>query len=201
MFSGIVQELGEIFSVESREEGLTIGVQGSPTCISELEIGCSVAIDGVCLTVIRLEEEGKMFFDIIPETLACTTIGDRSVGDRVNIERSLKVSDEIGGHMVSGHVCGIGEIVRIEKNRYYFRVPSSLSLYLFEKGFVSVDGISLTVVTVNEDVFSVGLIPETLSRTTLGYKREGSKVNIEPDMATKTQVDTLRRLYPPQQNR
>lgn len=195
MFSGIVQELGQIFSIEPRDEGLTIGVEVSSSCISGLEIGCSVAIDGVCLTVVKLEEGGKMFFDIIPETLSCTTIGEKVVGDRVNVERSLKGSDEIGGHMVSGHVCGIGEIVLIEKNRYYFRVPSSLSIYLFEKGFISIDGISLTLVTVEEDVCSVGLIPETLSRTTLGYKREGFKVNIEPDMATKTQVDTLRRLY------
>lgn len=195
MFSGIVQELGKIFSIEPRDEGLTIGVEVSSSCISGLEIGCSVAIDGVCLTVVKLEEGGKMFFDIIPETLACTTIGEKVINDRVNVERSLKVSDEIGGHSVSGHVCGVGEIVLIEKNRYYFRVPSSLSVYLFEKGYIAIDGISLTIVTVEEDVCSVGLIPETLSRTTLGYKREGSKVNIEPDMVTKTQVDTLRRLY------
>ncbi|WP_348663751.1 riboflavin synthase subunit alpha [Chlamydia vaughanii] len=196
MFSGIVQELGEVASVQPRDEGLTLGIQCSSKCVSQLETGCSIAIDGVCLTAVSFDETGKIFFDVIPETLACTTIGDLTKGDRVNIERSLKASDEIGGHMVSGHVCGVGEIVRIEKNRYYFRVPNSLAIYLFEKGFVSVDGISLTIVTVDEDVFSIGLIPETLARTTLGFKREKSKVNIEPDMNTKTQVDTLRRLYP-----
>lgn len=197
MFSGIIQELGTVIAIQTkqRNEGLVLGVRCSPQCLVGIQMGYSVAIDGVCLTVIDYDPSGKMFFDIIPETLECTTVGEYKIGRGVNIERSLKSGDEIGGHMVSGHVCSVAEIIRIEKNCYDFQVPHVLSYYLFSKGFVSIDGISLTISTVDDNVISIGLIPETLLRTTLGYKREGAKVNIEPDMSTKIQVDTLRRLY------
>ncbi|EPP35441.1 riboflavin synthase, alpha subunit [Chlamydia ibidis] len=194
MFTGIVQELGLITSLEVTPAGRAISVRVSADCWRGLELGASVAIDGVCLTVVKVYEE-KLFFDVIPETLSCTTISNYTIGDHVNVERSLKFGNEIGGHILSGHVCGVGEIVRIEQNRYYFQVPEKLSYYLFEKGFIAVDGISLTIVSVSGKEFSVGLIPETLHRTTLGCKRVGDLVNIEPDMATKSQVDTLRRLY------
>ncbi|ANG66276.1 riboflavin synthase subunit alpha [Chlamydia gallinacea 08-1274/3] len=197
MFSGIVQELGIVTALQEKpgHQGLVLGIGCSPQCLLGLQAGYSVAIDGVCLTVIDYDPSGKIFFDIIPETLESTTIGEYILGRRVNIERSLKSGDEIGGHMVSGHVCGVAEIIRIEKNRYDFLVPQELSYYLFSKGFVSLDGVSLTVFAIEDRIISIGLIPETLMRTTLGYKREGAKVNLEPDMSTKTQVDVLRRLH------
>lgn len=197
MFSGIIQELGIVMAIQEKpgHQGLVLGIHCSPQCLLGLRIGYSVAIDGVCLTVIDYDPSGKIFFDIIPETLKCTTIGEYILGRKVNIERSLKTGDEIGGHIVSGHVCGVAEIIHIEKNRYDFQVPQELSYYLFSKGFVSLDGVSLTIAAVEDCIFSIGLIPETLMRTTLGYKREGAKVNIEPDMSTKTQVDVLRRLH------
>ncbi|EPP37771.1 Riboflavin synthase [Chlamydia avium] len=197
MFSGIVQELGTVAAIQTKYKNheLALAICCSPQCVTGLQIGYSVAIDGVCLTVVDYDLSGKMFFDIIPETLECTTLGEYKVGRGVNIERSLKSGDEIGGHMVSGHVCGVAEIICIEKNRYDFHVPHALAYYLFSKGFVAIDGISLTISAVDGDRMSIGLIPETLSRTTLGYKREGDRVNIEPDMSVKTQVDALRRLH------
>ncbi|ANH78327.1 riboflavin synthase [Candidatus Chlamydia sanziniae] len=193
MFTGIVQELGEVCLLATRGNGLSLGVQSSSEFAHELVSGDSVAVDGVCLTVVR-RDGNRIFFDVIPETLACTTIGERSVGDKVNLEGSLRMGDSMGGHLVSGHVLGTAEIVAIEENRYYFHVVENLAPYLFEKGFIAVDGASLTIVSVDGAVFSVGLIPETLQRTTLGYKREKARVNIEIETSTKIQVDTLRRL-------
>ncbi|WP_201456691.1 riboflavin synthase subunit alpha [Chlamydia sp. 17-3921] len=193
MFSGIVQELGRVCFLESKKSVLILGVQCSSCFLDALALGCSVAVDGVCLTLTRKESD-KIFFDVIPETLACTTIGERVIGDRVNLENSLRLGDPIGGHIVSGHVGGTGKIVAIKENYYHFQVSLTFAPYLFHKGFIAIDGISLTLVSVENERFSVGLIPETLQRTTLGWKGVGSLVNIEVDMSTKVQVDTLRRL-------
>lgn len=194
MFSGIIQCLGEVRSTQFSEEGSILGVVSSSSFVHRLERGASVAVDGVCLTVVRFEETGLLLFDVIQETLALTTIKGYRVGSRVNLERSLKFGDEVGGHMVTGHVCGVGEIIGIRKNLYEILLPSSLSSYAFAKGCIAIDGVSLTIISVQKDVICVGLIPETLSRTTLGYKSVGDSVNIEPDMSTKVHVDTLSQL-------
>ncbi|ACZ33508.1 riboflavin synthase, alpha subunit [Chlamydia pneumoniae LPCoLN] len=193
MFSGIIQELGEVCFFEAQGNGLSLGIKSTPLFVSPLVTGDSVAVDGVCLTLTSCNES-KIFFDVIPETLACTTLGEKRCSDQVNLEAALKMGDSIGGHLLSGHVFGTAEIFLIKENRYYFRGSKELSQYLFEKGFIAIDGISLTLVSVDSDTFSVGLIPETLQRTTLGKKREGERVNIEIDMSTKIQVDTVKRI-------
>lgn len=193
MFSGIVRELGKVAVLDRTGTIMTLGI--TSTLDRELlEIGGSIAVDGVCLTLVGVDET-CLFFDVIPETCLCTTIGKYQLGQPVNIESSLRLGDEVGGHFVSGHVLDIGTITGIEGNRYAFSCPPSLSPYLFEKGFLAIDGISLTLTSVSQEGFSVGVIPETLSRTTLGVKKVGDYVNLEPDMTTKVQVDTLLRLH------
>ncbi|WP_100934596.1 riboflavin synthase subunit alpha [Candidatus Chlamydia corallus] len=192
MFSGIIQELGEICFLEFQGKGLGLGIKSTPAFARLLVPGSSVGVDGICLTVVS-RDQNKIFFDVIPETLACTTLGERNCGDLVNLEGALHMGDAIGGHLLSGHVLGTTEIVVIKENRYYFRTSEELSPYLFGKGFIAIDGISLTIVSVDFDTFSVGLIPETLQRTTLGKKKEGERVNIEIDMSTKVQVDAIQR--------
>lgn len=194
MFTGIIQEIGEVESVEYAHEeqgALCVRIASSES----LCLGCSIAIDGVCLTLVK-QEGNILSFDMITETLKSTTLSHLRSGDRVNVERSLKVGEEIGGHLVSGHVCGVGKILSICHHRYTFQVPTALAVYLFEKAFIAIDGISLTLCDVHEDtgIFSVGLIPETLRRTTLGSKGVGDLVNIEPETTTRVQVDTLRRV-------
>lgn len=194
MFTGIIQTIGEICCVQKVDEQVSLCVRSAYTNL--LDIGCSIAVDGVCLTLVK-QVQGELYFDVIPETLACTTLSMKRVGDRVNLERSAKIGDEIGGHMVSGHVLGLGNIIDINKNRYTFQISSYLASYLFEKGFIAIDGISLTPFDVHEDsgMFSVSLIPETMRRTTLGAKRVGEHVNIEFDMNTKIHVDVLQRIF------
>lgn len=193
MFSGIIQEVGTICFLQPQEGHVVLGIQGTLKFLDRVIEGGSVAVDGVCLTMTR-KERSIMFFDVIPETLACTTLQKCFLGDRVNLENALRFGDPVGGHMVSGHVCGTGEIISIRGNRYEFQVSAYLAPYLFDKGFIAIDGISLTLASVKETEFSVGVIPETLQRTSLGYKSVNSLVNIEVDMSTKVQVDTLQRL-------
>ncbi|SPN73651.1 Riboflavin synthase alpha chain,riboflavin synthase subunit alpha,riboflavin synthase, alpha subunit,Lumazine binding domain [Chlamydia serpentis] len=193
MFSGIVQELGEVCFLEPQGKGLALGVKSTSVFSSVLLPGCSIAVDGVCLTL-KFQNKKGLFFDVIPETLACTTLGERQCGDLVNLESALKMGESVGGHLLSGHVLETAEISDIKENRYYFLTPKELAPYLFDKGFIAVDGVSLTIVSVDFTTFSVGLIPETLQRTTLGKKGVGERVNIEIDMSTKVQVDTMKRI-------
>lgn len=194
MFTGIIQEVGVVESTECIHENHKL-LQVRVADHKRMHLGCSVAIDGVCLTLIK-QEKGVLSFDVISETLACTTLSKMCRGSRVNIEKSLKMGDEVGGHFVSGHVLGVGQLKAVRNNLYTFQASPQLAQYLFEKAFVAIDGISLTICHMNEDqgTFSVGLIPETLRRTTLGSKSIGEYVNIEPDMDTKIQVDALRRV-------
>jgi len=200
MFTGIVKGLGTVVSVEDKP-GLRTFVVEFPAGYSDgLQIGASIAIDGVCLTVTRVENsKGPAFvtFDVMKETLDKTTIGLVEVGSRVNVERSYRVGDEVGGHIVSGHVTGMGEIVDVEtpeNNRVVtLRVPKEWMKYVLPKGFIGLDGCSLTVVDVDKHAgtFTVWLIPETLRSTTFGFKRINDKVNVEIDSKTQAIVDTI----------
>ncbi len=160
-----------------------------------LNAGASVSLDGVCMTVVRTRDN-RIIFEAMLETLERTTLGQLAVGHRVNIERSAKMGDEIGGHEVSGHVHGKAMVVRVDRpaNNHviYVRPPATHFKYIFEKGFVAIDGISLTVVDVDrsQGVFSIHLIPETLRRTTLRGKKAGDFVNIEIEQKTKALVDS-----------
>jgi riboflavin synthase len=186
MFTGLVEALGSVRDVRPEGAGreLTVGVDFAP----ELTVGESVAINGACLTVVARDSE-TCRFQLGPETLARTNLGSLRVGDRVNLERSLRLGDRLGGHLVQGHVDGVGTVAeRLPEGDWvtvWFRCPPELAVQMVPKGSVAVDGVSLTLVDVQSDRFSVALIPHTLSMTTLGFKGPGEAVNLETDLLAK----------------
>ena len=190
MFTGIIQGTGCVQSVR-RDSVVTIDVQIPST--EGLEIGASVSIDGVCLTATSVSD--TVTFDVIPETLDRTTLGSLSSGSNVNVERALKFGDELGGHLLSGHIMGTAEIVAVENQDYTIQCPPEMAEYIQEKGYIAVDGISLTIgKTSGKGGFDVHIIPETLRLTTLGCKGVGDQVNIEIDAMTQAVVETTKRL-------
>ncbi|MDI6958737.1 MULTISPECIES: riboflavin synthase [unclassified Pantoea] len=198
MFTGIVQGTAEIIAVEEKELFRTHIVRLPEELLPGLALGASVAHNGCCLTVTAIEGD-RVSFDLIKETLRITNLGELQVGDIVNIERAAKFSDEIGGHLMSGHIMTTAEICKIiqsENNReVWFKLQDASQIkYILHKGFVGIDGISLTVGDVTKSKFCVHLIPETLERTTLGAKKLGHKVNIEIDPHTQAIVETVERV-------
>ncbi|MEM1245788.1 MAG: riboflavin synthase subunit alpha [Acidobacteriota bacterium] len=198
MFTGITRGTHPITRADHSADLLRYAVQLDETLCAGLEIGASVAIDGVCQTVTRLEGS-EVFFDAIRETLDKTTLGDLDVGTMVSVERSFRVGDEIGGHEVAGHVMGTGTVREVSANdeRYDFRVevPVEWIKYIQPKGFIAIDGSSLTVGEVDSaGSFWLHLIPETLRLTNLGSKGPGARVNVELEARTVTIVDTVERI-------
>ena len=195
MFTGIVQGLGTIKSIEEGNGITTFCIDCPDT--QELDIGASVAIDGVCLTATSINNE-LVTFDVIPETMERTTLGERVVDDEVNIERSLRYGDEVGGHLLSGHIIGRGLVTYSESvgegAQLKIKAPPSIQKYIQTKGYIGIDGISLTLGEVNENEFDLHIIPETLRLTTLGSKQAGDAVNIEIDSTTMMIVETVERL-------
>jgi len=196
MFTGIVQGTGTIQSM-SGESVRRFIIDFNEVSTDNLQIGASVAINGVCLTVV--EQNNKLVsFDVIPETIDRTTFSNSRVGDKVNLERSLKIGDELGGHLLSGHVMGIGEIDYIStgEDNTDIRIiaESNIMKYINSKGYVAIDGISLTIGEVSSNSFMLHLIPETLRITTIGDKTIEDRVNIEIDSMTQTIVSTVERL-------
>lgn len=196
MFTGIVQGSFPIQGIE-RKAGLhTLSIDLPPPLLEGLKIGASVAVDGVCLTVTGIQQQ-RVNFDVMQQTLSLTTLGQVREQQRVNVERSAKQGVEIGGHIVSGHVDGIAQIVAIEEpenNRYIrYRMPPEKMKYIFNKGFVALNGCSLTVADVNREQYTVTVcfIPETLRVTTHGEKQVGDPVNFEIDRQTQAIVDTV----------
>ena len=187
MFTGLIQDLGKIQALERRGDGIFLTVATGLT-LSDMKIGDSIAVDGVCLTVIRLSNR-TFTAEVSPETLNRTTLSKTAAGRPVNLEKSLRVSDFLGGHLVSGHVDGTGQVVSVlgEGNswRYRFRAPREINRYLIEKGSVAVDGISLTVAEIEEPEFGVAVVPHTAQSTTLGMKKAGDPVNLEIDPIAK----------------
>ncbi|MDU7480706.1 MAG: riboflavin synthase subunit alpha [Hafnia alvei] len=198
MFTGIVQGTAPVVSIDEKSNFRTHVVKFPQELLPDLELGASVAHNGCCLTVTKVEGD-MVSFDLMKETLRITNLGDVTVGSVVNLERAAKFSDEIGGHLMSGHIICTAEIVKIltsENNRQiWFKMPNpELMKYVLHKGFIGIDGISLTIGEVTKSRFCVHLIPETLQRTTLGVKRLGDKVNIEIDPQTQAVVDTVERV-------
>ena len=196
MFTGIVQGTGTIQSM-SGESVRRFIIDFNEVSTDNLQKGASVAINGVCLTVV--EQNNKLVsFDVIPETIDRTTFSNSRVGDKVNLERSLKIGDELGGHLLSGHVMGIGEIDYIStgEDNTDIRIiaESNIMKYINSKGYVAIDGISLTIGEVSSNSFMLHLIPETLRITTIGDKTIEDRVNIEIDSMTQTIVSTVERL-------
>ena len=194
MFTGIVAASCEVVATEQGEEVRSIVVDLSGYD-DDLEIGASVAIDGVCMTVVSAID-GHVRFEAIPETLERTTLGLLKQGSRVNIERSLRMGDELGGHILSGHIMSTARILqRTQKGEgidLLIEHQADTKPYILEKGYVAVDGMSLTVGEVQSEGFNLHIIPETLRITTIGAKTEGDLVNIEVDSRTQAVVDTIR---------
>jgi riboflavin synthase len=195
MFTGIVQGSGQVIQI-NQVESITSLLIRLPD-VDYLKIGASVSIDGVCLTVTSIEHD-LVSFDVIQETVTRTTLGALQIGDSVNIERSLKFGDEIGGHLLSGHIMATGLISeRTELGgglNLSVIAPLSIEKYLQEKGYIAVDGISLTVGEVENSRFNLHLIPETIRQTTIGSKQIGDAVNLEIDSTTQTIIATVERM-------
>lgn len=198
MFTGIVQGKGQVIAIEDKGDFRTHIIELPSELAKNLELGASVANNGCCLTVTHINDN-QISFDLVKETLRLTNLGELTVGSYVNIERAAKYGDEIGGHVMSGHIATTAEIAKIVKSennlQVWFRLfDKELMKYILHKGFVGIDGISLTIGEVVNNRFCVHLIPETRDRTTLGSKRLGDKVNIELDSQTQAIVDTVERV-------
>ncbi|HET6626995.1 MAG TPA: riboflavin synthase [Nocardioidaceae bacterium] len=190
MFTGIIEELGVVEGIEDQGDAVRLTVRG-PQVVSDAGLGDSIAVNGCCLTVAALDEE-RFTADVMPETLDKTTLGALAPGGRVNLERAVTAGTRLGGHLVQGHVDATGSLVRRTPSEHWdlveVAVPAPLARYLVAKGSITVDGVSLTVVEVHDDpepTFTVSLIPETLTRTTLGLARPGDPVNLEVDVIAK----------------
>jgi len=194
MFTGIVQGVGLVKDVTEHASHKTIHIE-IPN-VEGLQTGASVAIDGVCLTVVSFENN-DVKFDVIEETLRRTTLGQLSEGSRVNVERSLKFGDEIGGHLLSGHIMDTGEIVEVNNQGdtmdVCLNVSDEVSQYIMEKGYVAINGVSLTIGRCENNTFWLHLIPETLNLTTCDAFVVGQMTNIEIDSTTQTIVATVKR--------
>ena len=187
MFTGIVEELGRVAAIEPQTDAIRLTIEG-PLVVSDAHRGDSISVNGVCLTAIELE--GNTFTaDVMRETLNRTALGSLNTGDPVNLERAMNAATRFGGHVVQGHVDGVGEIISREPSDNWewvrIQIPVELSKYVVLKGSITIDGVSLTVNELSDDFVGVSLIPETLRLTTLGSKRVGDKVNIEVDIMAK----------------
>lgn len=202
MFTGIVEEIGEVVAVRRTDEVLELTVRG-PTVSSDARHGDSIAVSGVCLTVTAVDTQGEPAADaladdarggafrveLVPETLARTSLAGVRAGTRVNLERAVAVGGRLGGHIVQGHVDGVGTLLRRDpgarSDELCFSLPVALARYVVEKGSITVDGVSLTVAGIEGATFSVALIPTTLANTTLGSRAVGDTVNLEVDVVAK----------------
>ena len=188
MFTGIIQAIGRIESLTPRGDAVRLAIVADGFDTSDVALGDSIATSGPCLTAVALGP-GRFEADVSPETLARTTLGNKRAGDPVNLEKALRLSDRLGGHLVSGHVDGVGSVVsRIEREGYVqFRLaaPAELARYIAHKGSIAVEGVSLTVNAVAGHEFELMIIPHTLERTTLGGLRPGSRVNLEIDLVAR----------------
>jgi riboflavin synthase len=187
MFTGLVESLGTVRDLVPEGAGCRLTL-AAPDLSAKLILGESVAVNGACLTVVACDAE-TCGFQLAPETLLRTNLGELRPGDRVNLERALRLSDRLGGHLVQGHIDGVGRVAeRATQGDWvtvWFRCPPNLSAQMVSKGSIAVDGVSLTLVEVGEDRFSVALIPHTLAHTTLGFKGPGDAVNLETDLVAK----------------
>jgi len=195
MYTGIVSGMCQVLAIEGGEEIRSFVIELARHG-DDLEIGASVALDGVCMTVVAIDGS-QIRFDAIPETLGRTTFGSLEEGDWVNVERSLKMGDELGGHIRSGHVMTTARILekteRGEGIDLIIENPEEARPYILEKGFIAVDGMSLTIGEVSDESFTLHIIPETLRITTIGDKGVGGSVNIEIDSRTQAVVETVMR--------
>ena len=188
MFTGIVEELGKVTRVEDLGDSARLTITG-PVVTSDARHGDSIAVNGVCLTVVEVTADGQFSADVMAETLNRSSLGALAVGSPVNLERAAAVNSRLGGHIVQGHVDGTGEVASRSPSQHWevvrVSLPPELSRYVVEKGSITVDGVSLTVSAIGDDFFEVSLIPTTLGLTTLGSAPVGAVVNLEVDVLAK----------------
>jgi len=194
MFTGIVQGTAEVLAIEPADQFIALTLEFPASAGTDFSIGASIALNGTCLTV-RKFEGSRVWFDAIASTLKLTNLGELTAGSRVNFERAAKIGDEIGGHLMSGHIIDTVKITAIERTEtnccISFERPEKYTRYLLDKGFVGLNGCSLTMTDVTDATFSVWLIPETLERTLFGQAQVGDRVNLEIDPQTQAIVDTV----------
>ena len=187
MFTGIVEELGTVEAVAHQGDAIRLTVRAG-TVLEDAALGDSIAVNGCCLTVAQRTDD-TWTADVMQETLDRTSLGDATPGDAVNLERAVTVNTRLGGHLVQGHVDGVGTVVSRTPSEHWevveIEMPTTLARYLVDKGSITVDGVSLTVVEAGDAAFTVSLIPETLARTTLGSRQPGDRVNLETDVIAK----------------
>ena len=187
MFTGIIEELGRVAAIEPQNAAMRLTIEG-PLVVSDVHRGDSIAVSGTCLTAIEFDNR-TFTADVMQETLDKSALGSLKVGDVVNLERAMTAATRFGGHVVQGHVDGVGEILSREKSEHWewlrVSIPVELMKYIVLKGSITIDGVSLTVNEVGETHIGLSLIPETLALTTLGHKSVGDKVNVEADVMAK----------------
>ncbi len=187
MFSGIIQDLGQILSIDKKDGGSIFTIKTSFD--SGMSLGDSISVNGVCLTIADLSKN-KLLFNVVDETLSKSSLSDLVVNSFVNLEKSLRYNEKISGHLVQGHVEGTGEIIEIkrigtEEVRFSIKLDPQLVNYCIYKGSISIDGISLTIATLKENIIEIAIIPHTFKNTNLSFKKVGDIVNIETDMIAK----------------
>lgn len=185
MFTGIIQSVGEIATIEAKGDDARVRVLTNKLDLADVQLGDSIAVNGVCLTAVELPGDG-FWADVSGETLSCTTFKTLTVGTKTNLEKALTPTTRLGGHLVSGHVDGIGKVVERFNDgrsvRFHIQTPDEMAKYIAEKGSVCVDGISLTVNAVKGAVFELNIVPHTLQETTMGQFKVGTEVNLEVDI-------------------
>lgn len=187
MFTGIIAAVGRVASIESRGGDALFAIDTQGLDLNDVALGDSIATQGVCLTAVKLDKsKGRYWADVSGETLARSTLGDLKVGDPVNLEKALTPNTHLGGHMVSGHVDGVGELLSLEEDarsiKLRVRSPNELARYIAEKGSITVDGVSLTVNAVDGAVFDLNIVPHTMQNTSLQHAVVGSQFNLEVDL-------------------
>ena len=183
MFTGIVRELGEVEAVSTRGDGARLEVR-APETAAGTGVGDSVAVNGACLTAVAADD-GVLAFDVVAETLRRTSLGRLTPGSRVNVEPALRAGEPLGGHLVQGHVDGVGRVRRVDAEGLEIEAPEDLLRYCVEKGSIAVEGVSLTIAGLGEGSFSVALVPHTREATTLGAVSVGDELNLEADIVAK----------------
>lgn len=188
MFTGIIQAIGEVRSMESRGGDLRLGIASGNLDLGDVALGDSIAVNGVCLTAVELPGDGFVA-DVSNETLGLTSLGQLGTGSRVNLEKALTLQTRLGGHLVAGHVDGMGMVVERSEDarsvRFRIRAPAELARYIAHKGSITVDGTSLTVNAVDGDLFELNIVPHTLQETIMSEYRSGRKVNLEVDLVAR----------------
>ena len=185
MFTGIIQSIGEVAVIQPKGDDVRLRVLTNKLDLDDVQLGDSIAVNGVCLTAVELPGDG-FWADVSGETLSCTTFKALTVGTKTNLEKALTPNTRLGGHLVSGHVDGIGEIIERYDDgrsvRFHIKAPDEMAKYIAEKGSICVDGISLTVNAVKGAVFELNIVPHTLQETTMGQFKVGTEVNLEVDI-------------------